>query len=59
VPPTTTVVFQGYLGTGSTTAAASERVPVYLFMDLGTTTVLTITSLSMVFNTCSTTTFCP
>ena len=59
VPPTTTVVFQGYLGTGSTTAAASETVSVYLFMDLGTTTVLTITSLSMVFNTCSTTTFCP
>ena len=59
VTPTTTVVFQGYLGTGSTTAAGSEIIPVFLFMDLGTTTVLTITSLSLVFNTCSATTACP
>jgi len=59
VTPSTTAVFQGYLGTGSTTAAGSETVPVFLFMDLGTTTVLTIMTISLVFNTCSTTSTCP
>jgi len=52
-----TVVFQGYLGTG--TAAAAETVPVFLFGDLGTTTAPVIVSISMVFNTCSTATACP
>jgi len=61
VPPTTTYSYQGYLGTGSTSAAASETIPVYLYIDLGTATPLTITTngISAVFNTCSTTASCP
>jgi len=61
VPPTTTYSYQGYLGTGSTSAAGSETIPVYLYLDLGTTTPLTITTngISAVFNTCSITTSCP
>jgi len=61
VPPTTTLSYQGYLGTGATTAAASVTIPVYLFLDLGTATPLIIANngISAVFNTCSATTSCP
>lgn len=54
-----TVVFQGYLATGTTTATASVTVPVFLFSDLGTTTAPVIVGISMVFNQCSTGTTCP
>ena len=53
-----TVVFQGFLGTGSTTGS-SESVPVFLFGDLGTTTAPVIVSISMVFNSCASATSCP
>jgi hypothetical protein len=61
VAPSTTYSYQGYLGTGSTAAAGSVTIPVYLFLDLGTTTPVTIMNngISAVFNTCSTTTSCP
>lgn len=54
-----TVVFQGYLSTGTTTAATAMTIPVFLFGDLGTTTAPVIVSLSMVFNTCSSASSCP
>lgn len=61
VAPSTTYSYQGYLGTGFTTATASETIPVYLFLDLGTTTpvVIVTNGISAVFNTCSSTTSCP
>ncbi|HYA70429.1 MAG TPA: hypothetical protein VEH28_03580 [Thermoplasmata archaeon] len=57
VPPTSTAVFQGYLATGA--SAAAPTIPVFLFMDLGTTTPLTITTISTIINQCSSTTNCP
>jgi hypothetical protein len=57
---TTYLVFQGYLATGSN--AAAPTIPVFLFMDLGAsaaTTTMSIVTISVVFNTCSTTTTCP
>jgi len=56
---TSSVVFQGYFSTGTTTAAAAVTVPVYLFMDLGTQTAPVINSLGFVFNTCATAASCP
>jgi len=56
---TSSVVFQGYLSTNTTTAAGAVTVPVYLFADLGTTTAPVINSISAVFNTCATATTCP
>jgi hypothetical protein len=59
VASTGTVVVQGYLATGVSTAGTAQTVPVYLFVDLTTTTAPSITSLSVVFNQCSTATVCP
>jgi len=57
---TSNIVYQGYLSTGTTTAATSMTVPVFLFLDLGTTTAPTVNSpISMVFNQCSASTTCP
>ena len=56
---TTSVVFQGYLQTATTTAGASVNVPVYLYADLGTTTAPIINGISFVFNSCSTAAACP
>jgi len=56
---TSSVVFQGYLSTGTTTNAASVTVPVFLFADLGTNSAPIINSISVVFNTCATATSCP
>ena len=55
----TPLSYQGYLATGSTSAGAAVTIPVYLFMDLGTQLTVSIVSISVVFNTCSTTTSCP
>lgn len=59
VASTGTTVAQGYLATGVSTNAASVTVPVFLFVDLTTTTAPVINSLSVVFNQCSTATTCP
>jgi len=61
VTPSTTYSYQGYLGTGSTTTAGGETILVYLYIDLGTTTPVTIVNngISAVFNTCSSTSSCP
>ena len=56
---TSSVVFQGYIGTGTTTAAATVNIPVYLFADLATTTAPVINSINVVFNQCSSGTACP
>jgi len=53
------VVAQGYLSTGASTGAAIVTVPVYLFMDLLTTTAPSVSAISIVFNVCSTATTCP
>jgi hypothetical protein len=54
-----TLVFQGFLATGTTSAGASATVPVFLFGDLGTQNAPVIVGLSMVFNTCASATSCP
>jgi len=59
VASTGTVVVQGYLATGVSTASSAETIPVYLFVDLGTTTAPVISSLSVVFNQCASATACP
>jgi len=53
------VVAQGYLATGVSTAGTSETIPVFIFVDLGTTTAPVINSLTVVFNQCSSATTCP
>jgi len=55
---TSSVVAQGYLAT-NVAAVSGITVPVYLFVDLGTTTAPAINSLSVVFNQCSSPTSCP
>lgn len=59
VASTGTIVAQGYLATGVSTAGTSETVPVFVFVDLLTTTAPVINSLSVVFNQCATATSCP
>jgi len=59
VASTGTVVAQGYLATGVSTSAGTVTVPVFVFVDLTTTTAPTISSLSVVFNQCSSATACP
>lgn len=59
VASTGTVVAEGYLATGVSTAASAQTIPVYVFVDLTTTTAPSITSLSVVFNQCSSATVCP
>jgi len=59
VASTGTVVGQGYLATGVSTAATAQTVPVFLFVDLTTTTAPVINSLSVVFNQCASATSCP
>ena len=56
---TSNVVFQGYISTGTTSAAASVTVPVFLFADLATASAPVINSISVVFNTCATAASCP
>jgi hypothetical protein len=55
---TSYIVVQGYLATGLG-GAALKTVPVFLFVDLGTITSPSINSLSVVFNQCSNSTYCP
>ncbi len=59
VASTGTVVVQGYLATGVSTFTSAETIPVYLYVDLGTTTAPVINSLSVVFNQCASATACP
>jgi len=59
VASTGTVTAQGYLATAVSTAGTAQTVPVFLFVDLGSTTSPTITSLSVVFNQCSNAAYCP
>ncbi|HKN06181.1 MAG TPA: hypothetical protein VJ021_01060 [Thermoplasmata archaeon] len=59
VASTGTVVVQGYLATGVSSASSAETIPVYLYVDLGTTTAPVINSLSVVFNQCASATACP
>jgi hypothetical protein len=59
VASTGTTVAQGYLATGVSTSATSVTVPVFVFVDLTTTTAPVINSLSVVFNQCSSATACP
>lgn len=59
VASTGTVVAQGYLATGVSTATTAQTVPVFVFVDLTTTTAPVITSLSVVFNQCSSAATCP
>lgn len=59
VATTGTVVTQGYLATGVSTGGTTESIPVYIFVDLTTTTAPAINSLSVVFNQCSSATACP
>jgi hypothetical protein len=56
---TGTVVVQGYLATGVSTAATAQTVPVFIFLDLTTTTAPVINSLNVVFNQCASATVCP
>jgi hypothetical protein len=59
VASTGTVVAQGYLATGVSTAVTTETIPVFVFVDLTTTTAPVINSLSVVFNQCASATSCP
>ena len=59
VASTGTVVVQGYLATGVSTAVGTETIPVFVFLDLGSTTAPVITSLTVVFNQCASATSCP
>lgn len=55
----TPVVAQGYLSTAASSGAAAVQVPIYLFVDLLTTTAPSVSAISIVFNACSTATACP
>jgi hypothetical protein len=57
VTSTSTVVAFAYLQIP--TSGVTETIPVFLFVDLGTTTAPIIDSVSVVFNQCSTGTSCP
>ena len=59
VASTGTSVVQGYLATGVSTAGTAQTVPVFVFVDLTTTTAPVIDSLSVVFNQCASATACP
>ncbi len=59
VTTTATTVVQGYLATGVSTAGTAQTVPVFVFVDLTTTTAPVVNSLSVVFNQCATATACP
>jgi hypothetical protein len=57
---TSNVVYQGYISTGTTSAGSAMTIPVFLFLDFGTTTAPVVNSpISMVFNQCSLATACP
>lgn len=57
---TSSIIYQGYLSTGTTTATTTMTIPVFLFLDLGTTTAPVVNSpITMVFNSCSLYTTCP
>jgi len=59
VASTGTTVVAGYLATGVSTAATAQTIPVFVFVDLTTTTAPIVDSLSVVFNQCATATACP
>jgi hypothetical protein len=52
-------VAEVYVSTGTTTAGSAQTVDVYMFVDLGTSTAPTVSSVSVVFNSCSSATTCP
>jgi hypothetical protein len=56
---TGTTVVQGYLATGVSSAGTAQTIPVFVFVDLTTTTAPVINSLTVVFNQCSSATACP
>jgi hypothetical protein len=58
-PTTTTVGAQGFLATNVASVGTGQTIPVYLFVDLGTTTTVVINSISVVFNVCSSANACP
>jgi F0F1-type ATP synthase assembly protein I len=49
----------GFLATGASGTGATVTFPLYLFVDLGTTNAPIINSISVVFNQCSSTSYCP
>jgi len=57
VTTTSTVVAFAYFE--MPTSAVTGTIPVFLFVDLGTTTAPIVNSVSVVFNQCSTGTTCP
>lgn len=56
---TSSVVVFAYLETPASTSGTALSIPVYLFVDLGTTTAPAVNSVSVVFNQCSSGTSCP
>lgn len=56
---TTTATVVAYAYVEMPTSAVTETIPVFLFVDLGTTTAPVINSVSVVFNQCSAGTSCP
>ncbi len=56
---TTTVTALAYLATGATGVATTSAVPVFVFIDLGTSSAPVINSVSVIFNQCASATACP
>jgi len=48
-----------YVATGSTGVGTTSTIPVFLFVDLGTSTAPVINSVSVVFNQCASASACP
>jgi hypothetical protein len=48
-----------YVSTGTTSAGTTQTVNVYVFVDLGTGTAQTVSSVAVVFNGCATAAACP
>ncbi len=59
VASTGTSIAMSYLATGVSTAGAAQTISAFLFVDMTTTTAPVITSVSVVFNQCSSATACP
>ncbi len=56
---TSTVTALAYLATGATGVLTTSAIPVFVFIDLGTTSAPVINSVSVIFNQCSSATACP
>lgn len=56
---TSSVNALSYLATGNTGTGSTSTIPVFVFIDLGTTTAPVINSVGVVFNQCSSATACP